>query len=457
MTLNTEFLTNVNSVPLLELASFFSNEIGKLRETKNEKIFQTSVVEYREALLPIQEHSRGVELLSAEDAFNLLFERFIDPIDDILHFMVDDWHCNFSELGLSFQEGIELMPDIAAARKLFPLREDDKSYRCIHCEGNAYGQVWDVDDTREFIEWISSESCVEPMVFLSVKTLGDELIEAFKESDKLAEELHLQEELRTLRSNRHSLVLMYPLLIMELYPDVAYDKDVRHIDTRDIVLPIQYAQYCNKVLCEFSANDLNHSSFLLYLQELHKQSSYEKVPNRNKVEETFDKELEQYKLLLSKFSLKEWWLEYEEAETSFYQNYENLLLCIPFAVGTFDHEDPERYRWHMESKPYMAARRLWDAIPTSPYNSMYRAARNNSLSMETWKEIKDPIFQMTYEGELKAIGAWDYYQEALKAEDTVTRRLALESEELQKHHENLRECRSLLTTVVRLVAKDRSK
>lgn len=441
---------NMNYTPLSKLAEIFKDKINHIEQCQiglrnAAKLYLSDVTDFAKTLEEIRSFACGEELIELEDRFNELLEDFLGTLDPILHIYFWDPQLVLINYDVTKEEALDFIPEYKAAVSLLPKPEEPDTGLVNLFSGETFGNIWEYEDLCELFAWLPDQSCVEPMAFLNLTDLCVGLIACWQKIEKLLDDSALRAKLLSLRNLRTRMHLIYLFVHMELYPDIPYRTESTLLDPQNFALEPLYAKNCRQTLAEFSCNDLSHTAFLRYIQEMREAIDTDDMAPG--IFANLEKALSKYKAIVAKFSLKEWWDEYEEQETIFLSNFEQTMLAIQFAAGTFDHLDEKRYEEFKNGPLHLAAVELWEALPTFVFSSLYMPQRGSALHMLVWKEMRVRFQHFQFEQALTIVGGWDSFIRALTADNDNIRLLQEEGEELLPLHKELRDQREYLTAI----------
>lgn len=453
-------IKNLNNVKLDDLESFYRGEIAKYSE--NEKLvehFTNDATDFANALTALKAVKGGEELIQLENEFNFRFEQFMKPIDRIMNIWVEDLFHDFSPIGMTTEEGIRQIPEFAAADELMPPREnhgepDDRGrtiHRICHCEGNTYGQIWPEYDLWPLMDWLERDESREKIDYLGLSEEWEQLRKIHLQIQLHLGEYGLHDQLKALRTERYGISLGMPLIISEIYPDLRSYDEPTPIDPRDICNPILETRAEQKMMEEFSFNDVSHSSFYKMAQRyVEKQGDIDEL--NGKIAEDLMKYYKNYSELYRQFSSHDKWEELQELESTWYRESERLILAIRQSIASFDADDPVRWKKHTETERYQSAHKLWDLFPHNPYDSIIMIDRGYSVSPYQWHDIRENFSSPENAYMLRDILAESIFEEALRA-DSVAALIAAEIiEEGEELLRKMRYYRERLTAVLNVIS-----
>lgn len=439
---------NMNYTPLCELAEAFETRIAHVDHRQTAEFYLEDVSDFQEVLDGIAKEPGGNELIQLENRFNELFEDLLGILDPILNLCFNDPQLVVIHHDITEEEALCYMPDYKAAYNLLPTELRPRPDYMNICCGETFGNVWPYEDQSLLLEWLQDPSCLEHMQYFNCTDLCVDLIVTWQKIERMLENTMLRELLGKLRETRAKLHDIYLFIHMELYPDIPYHTKSKVVDPQDFVLEPLYAEYCCDVFAQFSCNELSHTAFLSLLQSIEKGGTIGSMAPM--LIARYDAGITHYRDMLATFSTQEWWKEYEEREVIFFTNFEQTLLAIQLAAGTFDNLDDTRYEAFQNSDRHLAALELWESLPTFIFSSLYMPDRGRSLDLEVWQVMKKEFHTFQHEHELDLVGGWEYYNRALEADQANSTLLREQAEELLPMHRDLRDCRMMLMTIANL-------
>jgi len=454
--INSQKVTNMNHLNLNSLEEFFRRQIilitgmGRLDEILNE-----DVDEFVKVLDEINDHPKGKSLIAMENEFNYRFEAFMKPIDRSQNVMIDDIFYDFNEVGLTTSQALMEDEQFAAGRFLLPSDPDRDSedilHNCIsHCEGNTFGQIWPPKDIVPLLEHISTAEVQEPAELLGIVSELKELVEINHLIDEYCVKNSLGDMLFSLRDKRARLSMGYPLIIMDLYPDLLHTDKHRDIDPRDIIHPILETRSEQNTMLAFSFNDLSHDSFLLIAKPIAEKdySSFKGTMYKD-----LKSDYENYCSLYTTLKESSQWCEYMESESIWYRETERLLLAMKFSFESCDAQYPERWAIHTESVRYKSAMELWEILPHNPFDSYMFISRGDGVSVKNWAIMKAEYTEVTAKSLLNDISADKIFDDCLRA-DARSERIAQEMmNDGVSIHKQFRQIRYHLTLILKILQK----
>jgi hypothetical protein len=449
---NISQVTNMNTIRLNDMETFFRKQIsfmsdkGKLQESLTKNIDK-----FASALSTIENHPAGKKLISLENEFNYRFEACMKPIDRALNIYIDDISYDFDEVNLTFSEALMEDEIYAAGHNLLPRDPDsiekDPFYQNIsHCEGKSCGQVWPPKDIPPLMKHLSCATVARDLSTLEIETPCSDLLKINRLLEEFVEENSMELELTELRIKRARVALGYPMILMDVYPELEYRDPRRDIDPRDIMHPILETQSEMRTMEEFSFNDFSHDSFYLLAKQIVGQ--IDELENQGKINEHLVDDFALYESLYKQLSSHEKWGEYQDSETIWFNEVERFLLSIKFSVESFDCDYPERWEKHKESDRYQSAVKLWELLPHNPFESFIMISRGNFINQSQWETMKIEYEGVAEQLMLKDIFADKIFKKSLDADYSSLQTISAMSENGKELHHKFRTARKRLTAVL---------
>lgn len=404
-------IVNLNSVRLRDLEAFLRDEISKCDpENKIVSFAIADTDEFALAYADLQKSPRGSQLLLIEDEFNLAFENVLAHLDSILNIFIDDSYENFSSVDLSFEEGLMLMPDFAAAEKLLP--HDSEGTTIFDTLGYSTGHVWSPKDISLLLLHLQKKQNRKHIVELGMEEEIETLLHIYRSEQKFIIDNDLKGELLFLRKCRSKLGTVYPLIVNFIDPKANTLNKSRLIDVRDIINPILEAEYEKRIMEEFSFNDFSHDSFLLMAERFIDQFQ----DDGSNFDKTLIERLGEYRETVSPVKNHSLWELYQKHESVWYHDVEQLFLTMNFAYGSIDANDPIRWKAHTETPRYQSAEALWDILDHSVFDALFFFRRGSFIRGKQWEMMKDLYTDTLQQAQLDDIGALHMFNRALNAD-----------------------------------------
>lgn len=452
MSRSYQLLRNVNKIKLSELTTFFSQELDKLGDEDVEfrkKQYVTHIENYSQHLDQCSSLPYWPLLLDLEDSFNSHFEQFMKPLDRAMNISTERMVDTLNELNMGVTEALKLLPDYTTACTLMPQQEEGGS-SINFCEGNTYGEVWPPKELRVLMEWLRNSKSQEAISYFSLESEYEQLSYYFQKVDEIASQFGLSEALYTLREKRYHLVQIYPLIIMDLYPDLEITEPPRIVDPSEISNKVYFMRYMGNTMSDFSCNDFSHDVFIRIVENIYSQlAELRKVDKGTKKE--FANAVQQYREIIATFTQREWWKTYNKHEAIWSRAVEQVLLRIKFSIETYDTADKERCYAHQNSDSYKAATKLWETLPPGPFDVLCFISRGKPINMRQWEVMRTEFYEPENILRLSLIGADRKFSEAYEADNLLVDIISQNSLEDLFMHQNLREIRSTLTGHVNLI------
>ncbi len=366
----------------------------------------------------------GTELIALEESLWDVLEQFLEPLDIILNFRIEDIWYSFDEADLTTEEALATIPTLTAAQKIFPKDPHDEHSDYINpAQGDTYGFFWPEEELQLLLESIESPKTAEPVAVLQLTDLWLSVRHAHQKLKQWVDQKQLSAPLSLLRQRRKSLGLGIPILLFSIYPDLKWYREPWILDPRTVTYPILDQQHILKTMMEFSYNDLSHESFLTIATPLVKtfldSDDYSALRVTSMIIH-----FEEFKNALEPFRTSSRWDEFSQSEANWYRDVERIFLRIKNSFESNYYDDPVKWKEHEEGSQYQAAMKLWEELPHSPFDSWLTLSRGYVINNSQWETMRDSFSEPNFQILLQEIGAKEIYRDCIES-DKESREIAL--------------------------------
>lgn len=443
----TQKVPNFNYTPLQNLIPFM-HKINYC-EKDQKKILDLSDVniqDYEQTLHELDQNNTGNKLLSLENLRNETLEEFLDPLDNHLNYIIDDWRGELKQFDLDEKEALKRIPEYSAGLTITGTSQ--RNGPIFLSRYNRTGHVWKEEHIRFLLNRLPLPEVQESLTFLGLTETANKLLAI---DSQLIGESREHTLLAQLRKQRHDLLLAFEVILYSTKYKDHISKKRNYILSIEVILDDLKAQQEIAMMSKFSLNDLTFTQCYDLLSGISGNSIQEKwQPFWEKHGIDF---VEKYKHCFKELSQIESWDELEQSEVKLFRAAERFLDSLTnhtLCVGICDY--PELWEEFEKSPNFqMALDLMEDLAEKGVYIDRLMTRRGSTLCSKEVRRLLTICGGPEYQFKLEQLGLMDLFTEIADA-DTLSREICRREDIPFSTLEEFRDIRERTHTVYRIVS-----